>query len=242
MIYNPAANQYSVAYAGDINIYGLSLTRNIADTKVGVDLSYRRNMPLASQQFLTVLPARADTPGFIGALPQGGETGGAVGDTLHLVLNTTRVFGKTPLFDRASLMGELTWNRMLSVTQGYEQYRGNPAYTGIDRSTRDFVGMGLNVVPTWNQVFPGVDLSMPISYTVGLAGESAVPLGGNKGTGNYSVGLGALVKSKYQLDLKYTSFFGPFEIAPNGTVKSYAGLMSLLKDRAALSLTFKTRF
>lgn len=242
VVYNPATNSYSVAYAGDIDIYGISLTKNIADTKVGVDLSYRQNMPLASQQFLTVLPAKAGTPGFIGSLPQSGETGGAVGDTLHLVLNASHAFGKTPLFDRASLMGELTWNRMLSVTSGYAQYRGNPAYTGIDKSTRDFVGMGVNFVPTWNQVFPGVDLSLPISYTVGLKGESSVPLGGNKGTGNYSVGLGALVKSKYQFDLKYTSFFGPYETAPNGTVKSYAGLMSLLKDRATLSLTFKTKF
>ncbi|WP_283150994.1 DUF1302 domain-containing protein [Silvimonas soli] len=242
VILNPVTRQYSVAFAQGIDIYGLSLNKDVAGTKLAVDLSYRENMPLNSQPFLTIAPAKAGTPGFIAAMPKDGDTGGAYGNTLHLAINDTKVFGKTALFDRATVQAELTWNRLVSVTSGYAQYRGNPAYTGIDRSTKDFFGINLFVAPAWTQVFTGVDLSMPTSFSDGLKGESAVPLGGNQHTGNWSTGLTAMVKSKYEFSLKYTSFFGPYRTAANGTITSYAGLMSLLSDRDTVSLTFKTTF
>ncbi|MDN0083785.1 DUF1302 family protein [Crenobacter sp. SG2305] len=242
VILDPVRKQYHIAYANDIDIYGLSLSKVIAGNKVGMDVSYRDNMPLASQPILTVSPAKAGQPGFIAAIPQQGDTGGAVGKTLHVALNDTKVFGKTPLFDKAFLQAELTYNRLLSVTEGFAQYRGNSAYTGIDKSTREFFGMNAYFAPTWNQVFPGVDLSMPLVYSTGISGESAVPLGGNKGTGSYSAGIGALVNSKYQIDLRYTAFFGGYRVAPNGTISSYAGLSALLSDRNNVLLTFKTKF
>jgi hypothetical protein len=39
----------------------------------------------------------------------------------------------------------------------------------------------VNFTPTWFQVFPGADLSMPLSYSRGMSGNSAVGSGGNKG-------------------------------------------------------------
>jgi len=242
VILDPVSKQYHVAFASNIDIYGLSLSKVISGNKIGMDVSYRDNMPLNSQPVLTVSPAKAGQPGFIAAIPQAGDTGGAVGKTLHVALNDTKVFGKTTVFDKALLQAELTYNRLLSVTEGYAQYRGNPAYTGIDRSTRDFFGMNLYLAPTWNQVYPGVDMSMPLIYSAGLSGESAVPLGGNKGTGSYSAGLSALVSSKYQIDLRYTAFFGQYQVNSAGTITSYAGLSALLSDRNNVMLTFKTKF
>lgn len=242
VVFNQKTNQYAITYAGDIDIYGFSLSKDIAGVKIGLDLSYRRNMPLNSQQVLTVSPVKAGTPGFIGAMPQDGQTGGAIGNTFHTVLNGVSGIGKTPFFDSATVVAELAWDRVLSVTEGYAQYRGNPAYTGIDKSTRDFFGLNLNFMPTWDQVYPGIDLSMPLTYAVGLKGESAVPLGGNAHTGNYSIGLSAMVQSRYQIELKYTDFFGPFETTPGGTISSYAGLTSLLSDRETLWLTSRIKF
>jgi hypothetical protein len=242
VVLNPQTNKYAVAYAGGIDLYGVSLSKTVGGVKLGADLSLRHNTPLVSQPILTVLPAKVGTPGFIGAMPQDGDTGGARGNTLHAVLNGAAGFGRSAVFDRASLLAELSWNRLLSVSEGYAQYRGNPAYTGIDKATRDFYGLALRFTPAWNQVYSDVDLSMPLGYMVGLKGESAVPLGGNAHTGNYSVGLSAMVHAKYQIDLKYSAFFGPYVVGANGQITSYAGLLSLLDDRGTLSLTFKTRF
>jgi hypothetical protein len=52
---------------------------------------------------------------------------------------------------------------------------------------------------------------MPVNYNVGLAGQSSVQLGGNKGTGSYAVGVGMDVHSQYRFDLKYVNNFGDFD-------------------------------
>jgi hypothetical protein len=57
-------------------------------------------------------------------------------------------------------------------------------------------------------VFPGVDLNAPMSVNVGLDGVSPVSGGGAKDTGNYAVGVGAVVYNKYFVDLKYVDSFG----------------------------------
>jgi hypothetical protein len=108
-------------------------------------------------------------------------------------------------------------------------------------TTKDYAGMGATFTPTWYQVFNGVDLLMPLTYSVGLYGNSPTVFGGNQGLGNYSVGLSADVQQKYRFDLKYIDFVGRYR--DNGTaVTSQNGLTTFLKDRGFVSLTFKTTF
>ncbi|MEX5669342.1 DUF1302 family protein, partial [Pseudomonas neuropathica] len=76
-------------------------------------------------------------------------------------------------------------------------YKGNGSYRGIDAPTRDNWGIAANFTPTWTQALPGVDLNMPMSINLGLAGVSPVSAGGAKNTGNYSIGVGAVVYNQY---------------------------------------------
>ena len=81
----------------------------------------------------------------------------------------------------------------------------------------------------------------PLSYAVGLQGNSALVFGGNEGLGNYAIGLSADVQQKYRFDLKYVDYVGRYK--DNGTaVTATNGLTTYLKDRGFLSLTFKTTF
>ena len=82
-------------------------------------------------------------------------------------------------------------------------------------TTKNFVGLGLAFTPTWFQVFPGVDLQAPLTYAIGLKGNSATVFGGNQGLGNYTLGLGADVYQKYRFDLKYIDYLGRYR--DNGT-------------------------
>ncbi len=41
-------------------------------------------------------------------------------------------------------------------------------------------GIGLAFTPTWFQVFPGVDLSAPVTYSRGLSGNAPTIFGGNQ--------------------------------------------------------------
>lgn len=251
-----ATSQYQLEYAGGVDLFGVSLSKSIAGVSVGADLSYRRNMPLMSTAAL-LMPVGTNPALMAGlnttlkgqlivkaaGLPGEGEVSGARGNTVHGVLNFLGTTAKTPLFDASSWITELVWNRVDKVTSGAELYKGRDNYTGIDKVTKDFFGLAINFNPTWFQVLPGVDMSMPLSYSVGLSGNSAVISGGNKHAGNYGAGLSFDAYQKYRIDFKYVDFFGPFATDPvSGAITSNAGVTPLLKDRGFLALTLKTTF
>jgi hypothetical protein len=241
---------YSLAYGNDIHIAGITLSKQVAGVSVGAELSYRENMPLLSDAVIA-LPAplvnRAAGQIATSEVPTNG-TPGALGNTMHGIVNAINIFPKTALFDTATLSGELTWMQWLKVTQNEAVFKGRDGYTAIDRVNKNYFGLALNFTPTWFQVFPGVDVLAPISWSQGLSGNAAVLLGGQDGSGNFSVGLAADVYQKYRFDLKYTGYYGdystdPTTLTPKGGVMGVAnGVNAALSDRGWVSLTFKTTF
>ena len=239
--------QYQAFYGQDIDIYGLSLAKNVGGISLGAELSYRHNMPLQSVP-VTVLPAALANPatGQIATTALGSDTPGARGNTVHGVFNLLGLLPKSALYDSASWNAELVWSRWTSVSQnpgafkGSAAYRANPA--NVDAVSRDYVGLGLNFTPTWFQVFPSVDLSMPLSWSGGLSGNSAVVSGGNEGNGSYSIGIGADVQSKYSFQLRYVGFYGDYSTLPNGAANVTQSTNATLSDRGHVLFTFKTTF
>jgi hypothetical protein len=232
----PNVSRYNLIYADDINMYGVSLAKNIAGISFGAEVSKRVNTPLNSQ-VLGVAPG----------LPSPGDTKGARGDTWHALVNAVGVVSRTPVFDTAAWAVELAYSRWSKVrsganlfnAEGYAPCNNKDKFDGC--VTKDYAGIGLSFSPSWFQVFPGVDLSAPVTYAIGLHGNAATTFGGNEGLGNYSLGLGADVLQKYRFDLKYIDFVG--KTKDNGTaVTSTNGLTAYLKDRGFVSLTFKTTF
>ncbi len=227
-----STRQYVLNYASDVSLYGFSLSKQIAGISFGLDLNYRKDMPLTSTTVSVANPA---------ALPSRGDTLGARGETVHGVLNALGTLDLAPVFDNLTWAAELTWNRYLSVSQGDQYFKGNSNYNLIDRVTRDYFGLAFNLTPTWYQVFPGADLSMPLSYSVGLKGNSAVSFGGNENAGSFSVGIGLDVYNKYRFDLKYVDYFGKASTDPvTGAITTVNGNGTFLQDRGAIYLTFKT--
>ncbi|WP_247257075.1 DUF1302 domain-containing protein [Pseudomonas moorei] len=274
---------YQMAYADNIHIFGLSLSKDVGGVSVGSDLNIRENMPLASipaivvnsnayglGQGLGLLPARTADTGVVNEIPSNDNLS-ATGETLHWTLNGLMTLPKTPVFDQATLLTELYYSNLLHLdSQNAALYKGNGSYQGIDKPTRDNWGIAVNFTPTWYQVFPGVDLNMPISVNAGLAGVSPVSGGGAKDTGNYAVGVGAIVYNKYFVDLKYVDSFGQTDkcnvsgvstgskggdgSTPNafsgnenyacygGGYSSFSGAGATTADRGAVYLTLKTTF
>nr|NMF99955.1 DUF1302 family protein [Aromatoleum toluolicum] len=229
--------RYNLIYADDIDLFGVSLAKNIGGVSVGAELSYRRNTPLNSQVL-----GIATT-----GLPQDGETPGPRGDTFHALVNVLGLISDTPVFDAASWAAELTWAKWDKVRSGERLFyaEGFAPCTGRDKwdgcTTKDFFGLALAFTPTWYQVLPGVDLSAPLALSVGLSGNAPTVFGGNEGNGNYSVGLSADVFQKYRIDLKYIDYFGKYR--HNGTaLTTQNGFTTLLQDRGFVSLTLKTTF
>lgn len=231
---------YGMVYADDIQLYGVSLSKNIGGVSVGAEVSHRRNTPLN-----TAVLANAGFPAEAGAAT------GARGDTWHAVVNALGVVPKTALFDSATWAAELAWSRWDKVRSGAQYFNalGFAPCNGKDKwdgcVTKDYVGIALGFTPTWYQVFPGVDVSLPVTYAVGLSGNAATTFGGNEGLGNYSVGLGFDIHQKHRIDLKYIDYVGRYKTGtgPLGQqVSSTNGLTTYLKDRGFISLTYKTTF
>lgn len=236
---------YQTAYGRDIHIYGVSLAKQIAGVSIGAEVSYRQNMPLLSDP-VPALPAplAAVTPGAIAttAIPANGDTPGALGRTWHGVVNAVAVVPKTALFDTADLLAELSWMHVSSVTQNEAAYRGRAGYVGIDKPTSWYAGLAINFTPTWYQVFPGVDLTLPLTWSGGIGGTAATLFGGNKNAGTWSVGLGATIDHKYLVNLSYIGYYGNYDTGADGAATTFAGPFGGLSDRGWVSLTLKTTF
>lgn len=239
-----ATREYNMVYADRIKLTGISLAKNLGGLSLGAEFSQRRNTPLSSQ-VLGIAPG----------LPAPSETKGARGDTLHALVNLLGTVSKTAVFDAATWAAEVQWSRWTKVRSGETLFNAvgyAPCLANGSSRTRDwdkwdgcvtknYTGVAFAFTPSWFQVLPGVDLSAPLTYAIGIDGNAATVFGGNQGLGNYTVGISADVQQKYRFDLKYVDYLGRYR--DNGTaVTSQNGFTTFLKDRGFVSLTFRTTF
>ena len=233
---NVVPSSFGLSYRdAQATLIGASMTTQVAGTSVSAEVAHR------SKGSLLMGDAT-----FLGSEP--------VGDTWHALANAIAYVGKTPLFDSASLIGELTYSRLDKVRQNASNYRsfGTDAVScassdTLGCATKDFWGVAVKFEPKWFQVLPGVDLSLPIVYTTGLKGTSQVLFGGYEGNGAYSVGLSATAREKYVVALTYSDSFAKHKTAANPalggapTVTEVGGIGAQW-DRGWVSLTVKTSF
>jgi hypothetical protein len=258
----PAPFQYRQYYGEGVDLVGVSLAKQVLGVSVGAEASWRHRMPLLSQMLGFAVPrtGTADPLLFPSGAPElTGNSYQARGDTLHAVANAVGVLSGSRAFDSASWALELTYSRWLRVTdnrdmffaEGFGVCRGDPALAagvpplakdaGDGCATRDHLAVGAGFTPTWFRAVRGVDLLAPLAASWTVHGNSPVALGGNEGSGTWSVGVGADVRNRYRLDLRYVDFFG--RTRDNGTmVTSANGQLALLKSRASVTLTAKATF
>jgi len=138
----------------------------------------------------------------------------------------------------------LQWNHLGKVTNDPNNlFKGRDSYVGSDKVTTDYVGIGVSFSPTWYQVMPGVDVSMPLFISGGLAGNSVVSGGGYKNAATYSVGVSADVKKQYSMSLAYTGSTSPRTMGADGVIDAgHSPIPATVTDRGTVSLTLKTQF
>lgn len=219
---DPASQHYRWSYAQDVELYGISLSKEIGGVSVGAEVSYRKNGAFNS------------AAGF--------SDEGARGNSQHVVVNAMGLIGQTPLFDTASYLAEFTYARWDKVTKNPELFNamGFAPCAGKSKTdgciTKDYYGIGVNFTPTWFQVLPSLDLKMPMTYSVGLKGNAANRAGGYQGQGDWSIGLSADWKQKYNFTLKYVDYL--IKVKDETTVNGEQPI----SDRGWLVFTFKTSF
>lgn len=226
------AGQTRAVYARDIGLLGVTVVKRIGWLLAGAELSYRFDDPLSSS----------------GSAGAAGRYEGARGNTWHGVLNGVVSFSPSALYDSAFLATELAWNRLDRVTHNRQLYfaKGYDPACASDAlikgcADKQFFTFGVAFTPAWNQVYPNVDLSMPMFYSRGISGNAPSNGGGVAGFAVYKVGLTAKIQSRHQFDLTYTGY----EHKIKRTADSPFGSLILggpLRDKGWLSFTYQASF
>jgi hypothetical protein len=234
-VLDPARKQYFLTFGSDIDLYGVSLTQQILGFGVGGELSFRHNMTLASD--IAVIKPKQP-------YPEHGDILGARGDTYHFVLNVSRQLERSPLYDTASALVELSGSGYTSVNHDVNHlFKGRSVRYGVDDTGKIALGLAVTITPQWLEVFPGMNLSVPLTWNGGIYGEPCVTTAASHGAGSYSIGLAMDVFRRYTFTLAYIGYYGNLWQNPlTRAVSQAANLGSYLDDRGWISFTFKTNF
>ncbi len=230
-------------------LFGISYEHTFGTISTGFELSHRMHTALNSTPF--------------NPLQVGGEA--AKGDITNFIANTFIQLGTTPLWDSGILLAEISYTHLNKVESGEDMYFGEghvacqstaPRYSSTGKpntwrdgcSTKNSLAFAMLFDPQWLQVFPGIDIDMPISYTVGVKGNPAYRASGFYGeqTNIYSIGIKATYQQKTSLSLSYNGYNWRTNTQAGGIYfgnNAFGGIGAIsLNDRGWLQLQLKTSF
>lgn len=216
--------EYYWVYPEDIQALGASFITTVGEYSFAGEASMRWNMPLVSNG-VTITPGmEADNDG---------DAQYAIGRTAHVNLNMIASFGPNFIAQESGLVGEIAWNRLLKVTDNRNALDPN--------ATDDGIGLKLVYTPTYRQVIPGVDLSVPVGVSYFPMGKSSVvsSFGPDNG-GDFNVGVSATYLDRVTFGLTYTHYYGPEDTNLNSASKF--NFKQSLKDRDYVAFSVKTTF
>lgn len=221
---------YRLAYHEGITAFGGSASHTFGDVNLAVEASIRHNQDLASSLAM-------DTSALGGAATNNSSNPAyAVGRTAHINVSALWSLQPTALFREATFIGELAWNRVMSVTKNAAALDPN--------ATRSAVALRLIFEPVYRQVISGLDLSIPVGLGFAPRGSRSMALGPGvmpaDGGGDFTIGLNGTYLDGWRGGLSYTHYFGkkrPFLDANN----NYSYQQSL-KDRDFVAFSLRRTF
>ena len=228
----PFPESYRLAYNQGIVALGASASRTFGDMQVAIEGSLRRNQDLASSH-------ATDASQLFGAplsTDNNGNPAYATGKTAHVNISTIWTLPKTPLASEATFTGEIMWNRVLSVTKGASALDPN--------STRDAVALRFILEPSYRQVLPGLDLSVPIGLGYSPKGSRSQALGPGlpaENGGDLTIGLNGSYLDAWRFGLSYTHHYGSEGTLLVGNPPSFS-YQQHLRDRDFIAFSMRHTF
>jgi len=213
---------YQWVYPENIRAFGASVSHTFGEYNVAAEVSTRRNTPLNSDG-VTILDGSGDNDG---------DARYAVGNSLHAQISWLATLGPSFIANEADFVGEVAWNRLLSVTKNRQAL--NPL------ADRDAANIRFIYEPRYRQFFPGVDLSVPVGLGFGIGNSSVVGAFNGDKVGDLSIGLSALYLNAWRAGITYTHYFGPAGTSLDDD--NHISFKQSLKDRDFVSLSIQRTF
>lgn len=211
--------------------YGVSAAKTVGDWSLGAEVSMRDSQPLASNALSVITLGNGAV--LNGTYNNNTNPGYAVGRTAHAQFNWLASLEPSALYQEASFLGEIAWNRRLKFSAG-ESFADPLA-------TRDAAAIRLSFSPTYRQVFDGLDLSVPVgvSYTAGRSSALAQTMGPDRG-GDINIGLQGNYLARWVFAASYVHYYGPS--GPTLNSAQQIQFKQALKDRDFVTLSARTTF
>jgi hypothetical protein len=248
LVFDFVRGNVHIAYASKIRAFGASVTSSIGQLNWALEGSVRQNTPLNSDPAVLGLGPVLDC-----------DTGRdrpcyAVGDTAHLQLSGIYVLQPSALWQGGVLLGELAYNHRLKVRK--DIFAIGPGATsvglgGLDpNTTKGAFALRLLFEPSYFQVAPGLDLSLPIGLGYNFGGRSSAIgnfAGGHSRAGDYSIGLKGKYQNDWNFSLTYNDYFGKARtftetlVAGSGSPRQLS-FAQTLRDRAYLAFSASRTF
>jgi hypothetical protein len=157
----------------------------------------------------------------------------AVGKSVHGNVSWLASLGPSPISKEASWVGEIAWNMLESIDK-------NPS--ALDPNTRKHaVGIRTTYEPTWRQLLPGMDLSIPVgaSFFPTARSSEILSFGPDKG-GDFSAGVAIAYLDHWRFGATLTGYYGQVGsfLDPN----DYYNMKQDLADRYNIRFTFSRTF
>jgi hypothetical protein len=224
----PASGTYQLVYPEGIKTYAASFSTLFGETNVSGEISVRRNTPLAPLGGAVVaLDPSADNAG---------NPAYPTGNSFHANTSFITLLPANSLWQGAQLVGELAFNRRTSITRNAAAMDTN--------TTRDAWATKLVFEPSYFQVLPGVDMTVPLGLGYQLRGRSSVFQYAPEHGGDASIGVNVDYQKTWRASLQYTQYLGRA-----GAVLSGQGLpgqplsfAQVYKDRNFISLSVQRTY
>jgi hypothetical protein len=231
----PTANglsqgQYRLVYPEHIQIFGASASDTIGPLNIAGEVSARLNAPLTNTG-VTVFPGQQPGAGSNALFPKG--------KIAYAQISAIYLGPATRFWDASTLVGELAGSQLLSVDKNGQNFvasnGGGPGYWGA-------AGFHFVFIPTYFEVRPGIDVSVPVGLAYNFWGQSPGSHTFNGSDQNHggeaTFGVTLTYLSTWNANLAYNQFFGPVSYS------SVSGNSSgqLLADRSNVTFSLQHTF
>ena len=212
VIFEPEVGTYHLAFPQGIQIYGVSGSTYLGNANVAGEISVHRNTPLDVTPGLDAASSLGS--GYVGGFVYS-EYPWQVANPAQSHGNTSTIRGTT-VNAQISMQTQLAPNRFADGTSLQVELASNQlvSYATPPDRTRFALAVRAVITPQYFQVVPGLDLSVPVGFGLGLVGRSSVDASQNAGAGFVSVGLNATYHVVWEAALSFTHFIGGPRIQP----------------------------
>lgn len=219
----PPVGQVHLVYQENIKHYAVSFNTTQLGTAIAGEFGLRTNAPLGSPP----QPVPANT------YDNNHNPFYSVGRTLHANLSAFYVLERNPISDTGALIVEAAWNDVWKVTKNRQLLQ--------PYGSEQAVAFRMVFQNTFNNILPGLDLTVPIGASYSPAGRS-LAVGGfavDHG-GDLSVGLNFDYLQSWKFNVNYVHFYGdPGPSAAAGGIFPYD---QALRDRDFISASIQRTF